>query len=406
MSAAGWHHDPTGKYEYRWWNGTHWTTDVWSHGVASVDPMPHDPAAHSTAHPLSGPPVAPPVAPPGLPPPTMPAPVAATAATTWPVQPVPPPTAPPTALPPRRRTAALLGGVAAIAALGVGAFVVLGGDDAPTAATSTTAAVSSTLDAATTVPPTSVATTLAATTSTTAVATTLPPPIDVTGALLAAMPTIGGVPEDWLLFEGSDADPELHDDSGYCGGPNWAAAAAGQGAVGMVHGASWDLPNGGWFGLSAFTFATADDAAAYLATIDRQANGCMTDPVVFETPETEYDLFADGFGEDAIWNTAEVNASFPGSTTVADETILVIYEEFVSTTTQGTDFSLVWTEFQRFERHGRTVVAYWLWGEHDVVGFGNAAEATSYTPTEADLDATAAIIRSVIVERLRADGLA
>jgi hypothetical protein len=235
--------------------------------------------------------------------------------------------------------------------------------------------------------------------------TTTPPPVDVTAALLAAMPTMVEAPADWLPFEGSDADPALNPDTGYCGGPNWAAAAVDRGAIGLLHGPNWDLPTGGWFGLSAFTFGSAEDASAYMTAIDAQANGCMTEPVVFDTPESEYEIFVPGVGDDAIWSTAEVNGSFPGSSTDADEMTLVIYEEFISTTYQGTSFSLTRTELQRFERHGRTVLAFWLWGEHDLVGFGNADETTSYVPTEVDLDFASTVIRSLVVDRLRASGL-
>ena len=350
---------------------------------------------------------------PGLPPPAFPTPVAP-GAPTQPVPTVPPPSAavmpPLTPPPPRNRTTAIVGGVVAALVLGVGAFVVLGGDDEKSiSGASTTAAVSSIPNPASTLPPTSVtATTVAESTSTTAATTTVAttiPPIDVGDALLQAMPGVAEVPEDWLLYEGSNPEPALTTDTGYCGGPNWAGAATDQGALGMIHGPNWDLPNGGWFGLSAFTFPSPAEASAYLAAIDLQANGCMTDPVVYDTPEADYDLFSEGFGDDAVWSTAEANGSFPGTTADAEEMTLVIYEEYISSSYQGTDFSLVRTEFQRFERHGRTVLAFWMWGAHDAAGFGNAGDTPSYLPTEVDLDAAAAVIRSLIVGRLQADGL-
>jgi hypothetical protein len=37
-SAAGWLPDPSGRNEYRYWNGTSWTGDVATNGVTSVDP--------------------------------------------------------------------------------------------------------------------------------------------------------------------------------------------------------------------------------------------------------------------------------------------------------------------------------------------------------------------------------
>jgi hypothetical protein len=36
--APGWHPDPSGKHEMRYWNGTGWTEDVSDKGVAAKDP--------------------------------------------------------------------------------------------------------------------------------------------------------------------------------------------------------------------------------------------------------------------------------------------------------------------------------------------------------------------------------
>lgn len=60
-------------------------------------------------------------------------------------------------------------------------------------------------------------------------------------------------------------------------------------------------------------FPTADAASAFVTNIDLQANGCMTDPVTYTTPESEMDLFIDGNGDDAVWNVADNNGSFPGA---------------------------------------------------------------------------------------------
>jgi uncharacterized membrane protein YeaQ/YmgE (transglycosylase-associated protein family) len=37
--GAGWHHDPTGRHQWRWWDGNAWTEHVASGGVASTDPI-------------------------------------------------------------------------------------------------------------------------------------------------------------------------------------------------------------------------------------------------------------------------------------------------------------------------------------------------------------------------------
>jgi Septum formation/Protein of unknown function (DUF2510) len=38
-SAPGWNPDPTGRHEYRYWDGSTWTDDVSDNGVTSVDPV-------------------------------------------------------------------------------------------------------------------------------------------------------------------------------------------------------------------------------------------------------------------------------------------------------------------------------------------------------------------------------
>jgi hypothetical protein len=37
--AAGWNPDPTGRHEYRYWDGGRWTDDVSDNGLTSVDPV-------------------------------------------------------------------------------------------------------------------------------------------------------------------------------------------------------------------------------------------------------------------------------------------------------------------------------------------------------------------------------
>jgi hypothetical protein len=40
VPAAGWHPDPSGRYQHRWWDGTDWTSAVTTDGVTTVDPLP------------------------------------------------------------------------------------------------------------------------------------------------------------------------------------------------------------------------------------------------------------------------------------------------------------------------------------------------------------------------------
>lgn len=38
-TAASWHPDPAGRFEFRWWDGAHWTDQVSRAGVQSTDPI-------------------------------------------------------------------------------------------------------------------------------------------------------------------------------------------------------------------------------------------------------------------------------------------------------------------------------------------------------------------------------
>ena len=236
--------------------------------------------------------------------------------------------------------------------------------------------------------------------------TTVPPttvPADVEATLTAAMPGTGDVPADWVQYDQTEpAEPDFT--SGYCENGNWAALAQQQGATGAVHGPSWDLPDGGWFGLSVFAFPTEDAASGYLALITEHADGCMTDPVNYTSPESEMDLFEDGSGDDAVWNVAEVNGAFPQPAVDADEVLRVVFEQFISTNHEGTEYSTVFTELQRFERHGRVVIATWLWGDHDSVGFSYLPDWL-YTPNDTLLDSYTAVVRLTVVGRLTSAGL-
>lgn len=39
VHAAGWYADPSGRHEFRWWNGTQWTDAVSTAGVQATDPV-------------------------------------------------------------------------------------------------------------------------------------------------------------------------------------------------------------------------------------------------------------------------------------------------------------------------------------------------------------------------------
>ena len=43
-SAPGWHPDPAGRWQLRWWDGSAWTAQVASGGRQASDPVPGDEA--------------------------------------------------------------------------------------------------------------------------------------------------------------------------------------------------------------------------------------------------------------------------------------------------------------------------------------------------------------------------
>lgn len=49
MTAAGWHADPSGKHELRYWNGDSWTEHVADDGVQTTAPLTADPTGDPTA---------------------------------------------------------------------------------------------------------------------------------------------------------------------------------------------------------------------------------------------------------------------------------------------------------------------------------------------------------------------
>lgn len=48
LPSGGWHTDPSGRHQFRWWDGTRWSDQVADNGVASLDALPA-PGATSAA---------------------------------------------------------------------------------------------------------------------------------------------------------------------------------------------------------------------------------------------------------------------------------------------------------------------------------------------------------------------
>lgn len=54
QQPAAWHPDPTGRHEYRWFDGNDWTDQVSSQGQQSVDPLTGAPGAYVPSRDVSG----------------------------------------------------------------------------------------------------------------------------------------------------------------------------------------------------------------------------------------------------------------------------------------------------------------------------------------------------------------
>ncbi|MGB8858724.1 MAG: DUF2510 domain-containing protein [Ilumatobacteraceae bacterium] len=408
MDVGSWQQDPTHRHELRWWDGTRWTDQVADRGANAIDPMPL-PGLPTMPLPATAPPsgwTTPTMAAPNTPPPT---PVAAA----------------PRPLTGQHSTRVVIAAVAGAAVLGIGGMLLLRDDHtspsigqgstvlttagpattgvAGNATIPATAVAVTTTGAATTVVTTTVATMPANTVASTPA--TAPPGQATNDVLVAAMPGRDEVPANWVRYSEpvTDLVPESGPGYGFCGGDDAVARALALGSTAFIDGPTWDLETGGWFGVTAYAFPTADAAADYLNTTEQSANGCMTDPVQYDTTETALDLFDESVSDDVVWHVAEGSAGFLETTTDADQLVRTVADSYASVTYGGTDYFVTLSYDNRWERHGRVVLVYWLYGTWGHTGWSEPA-TWAYQPNDDDLDAAAATIRTTIVQRLAAAG--
>lgn len=338
MTIASWLPDPFHRHELRWWDGQQWTDHVSDHGVAGLDPHHEAPPGASAW----GPPTLPP-----------PRPTASPA---------------PTATAHRRRTSFAIAAVAVVAALVVGGVVLLGGDDE--AASPTTVA-------------TTVASIPASTTTSTVAPTTVPSFDDLD--LMAALPGSGDVPAGWSQYTASTHQHDPDADSGICLGPNSSSLAVTTGSTAGADGPTFDLPDGGWFGIEAYAFPDDETAAAFmLATVDQAA---CSEPVTWQVEETWLDVFRDGYGDDAVWDLSEVAAAERRGDTPDGMLVDVTMRDRATTEVEGSVYTYRFDELVRYEQYGPVVIIYWLDGQYDFEGFTSTPDWL-YEPTvDALLDA-------------------
>ena len=55
MTPASWQPDPTGRSQFRWWDGTSWTSHVSTNGQLAEDPLTAEPPVAAVAAPAEPP---------------------------------------------------------------------------------------------------------------------------------------------------------------------------------------------------------------------------------------------------------------------------------------------------------------------------------------------------------------
>lgn len=410
MNDGSWQPDPTHRHQLRWWDGGNWTDHVSDNGVAGIDPPGF--IASSAAAPAVTP--APPATPWGAPVAGTAPPAGSPAAVLREQGVILTESAPPPSKPSRRGL--IVGAAVAVAAVIVGAFLFLGGDDdertlgdgidttlsssATTAATTpeTTGNESTVATTAPTTEPTTPATTDAPSTTITSA--------DDTAALLAALPTADDVPASWTLSGVAETAPDVQSGAGagYCGGSNAISRARYFESSAQVLGSYFDIASGGSFTIDAYLFPDDELASKFLSASGGQANECEG-PTTYTRPESEFDMFAPGSGDAAVWTLAETSSAGFTPSTDADEVLSIVSNSTATTTDEGLDYGVTIDDRTIYERHGRVVLVYNLNGYHGFVGFSTGEPAWAFTPTPEAVSADIAVVRPTILQRLDDAGL-
>ncbi|MGB8858726.1 MAG: DUF2510 domain-containing protein [Ilumatobacteraceae bacterium] len=401
MNAGSWQPDPTQRHELRWWDGTQWSGHVSDHGIAGTDPYAASTVAWS--------------------PPAVTSPAVTSPASTAVLPSTPPPQRPPGGVV-TRKAGVIAAGALAVVALGVGGVLLFGGDDegkdtvgsaaqpvtTPLATAATTPATATTVAPATTPAPTTVApttvpaTTVAPTTVAATVAVTTTLPTASAAQLVEAMPQADDVPASWFIASEPNPAPVAASGpgEGFCGGPNAIARAQAAGAATAAGGPSFDITDGGTFAVDAYSFPTVEAAANFMRATEAQVTGCAQ-PVTYDAPEAEVDMFEDGFGDDALWTFVEHPTATYAVTNEADDLLQVSMDTSASTSAAGDDYSFMIGEQTWYERHGRIMLVFDLTGWWGFSGFGDGSQPDwAFEPTTQAAADAAAVVRTQIVMRL------
>ena len=407
MTPPGWHPDPFRRHELRWWDGTTWSEHVSDQGRAGIDAVGAARVTDAGA---------------GWLPPTIQQPTTPPSPSWAPGATLPQPTVqqPAIAAPaggPRRSSAVpwVIGGLFVALLVGGGALLALrGGSDDDSSSMSTLLPDTSVAPSTTgpfVLPTTSSPPTTTEPVGTTAPETTLPAGTPATGDVLSiALPTPDEVPADWAAtgvgtavdFEGGSGPGQ-----GLCAGDGESVRAWSLGSLGNAFSDYYELPSTAQVSYWLVGFPDAESASAYLAATAEQAGTCA-ETITYDLPEGaepgQYDGFADGFGDDAVWAFTETAGSAPSSVAGADESLELGLAVDYSTVSEGRDYGGSYGALRLFERYGSVVLVTELFGEWDLRGFADT-DLPDYQPAAEDLVAASDVIRPIVLDRLRAAGV-
>jgi hypothetical protein len=279
-----------------------------------------------------------------------------------------------------------------------------------TTPTTTTSAPSATTT--TVVPETS--TTVATTTTTPPPQTTSPPPaiaVATIDDLVAALPGQADMPLG-LAPSGQPPDtapiPASGLGAGYCGGDSAVQRAWNAAVMAIVTAEYLTSPAPGYLSVDLYAFATPENASLFMSLTASQETSCLGG-FQYQLPEgdgpNDYDGFAGDFGLDAVWDMIDTLYYSPTTVFGAEEAFQMAAFYQSTTRYRGTTYATTSTEVTQYERHGRIVMVFNLFGECCQSGFEDIDPSLDYQPTTPELLSWVDSVRPGMIQRLQSLGV-
>jgi hypothetical protein len=197
--------------------------------------------------------------------------------------------------------------------------------------------------------------------------------------------------------------------TGYCGGDSAVQRARNAAATAIVHSAEYlTSPESGYLTIDFYAFATPEDASQFMSLTTSQETSCLSG-FEYQLPEGDgpnaYSGFAGDYGQDAVWDMIETLYYAPTGVAGAEEAFQTAGIYQATTRYRGTAYSSTETDVTQYERHGRIVMVFNLYGECCLTGYNDIDPSLDYEPTTPELLIWADGLRPGIVERLQARGV-